>query len=81
MAYNNRGIAKIAKGDLDGAIADFRQAIKTDPNHPEAYTNLGLIWLQQGKTLEAEQNFTRSVALRPSVKTFIDTRTAQIGQH
>jgi len=65
---------------VDGAIGDFRQAIKITPDFPEAYTNPGLIRLQQGKVAEAEQNFTRSVALRPSVKTFIDTRVAEIKQ-
>jgi len=28
ISYNDRGIAKQKKGDLDGAIADFTQAIK-----------------------------------------------------
>jgi len=78
MAYNNRGIARLGKGDVDGAVADFRRAIKIDPEHPEAYTNLGLVRLQEGNTQEAEQYFARSVQLKPSVKAFIDTRIAEI---
>ena len=29
--YNNRGLAKVAKGDFDGAIADFNRAIQLKP--------------------------------------------------
>ncbi len=31
-AYNNRGNARRAKGDLDGAIADFTEALRLDPS-------------------------------------------------
>ena len=33
-AYNNRGFAWTAKGDLDLAIADFREALRLDPKLP-----------------------------------------------
>src|ERR1700742_1701257 len=33
IAYNNRGNAYIAKGDLDRAIQDFDQSIKLDANY------------------------------------------------
>src|SRR5882672_733369 len=36
-AYYNRGIAKGAKGDLDGAIADYDRAIELDPRFAHAY--------------------------------------------
>ena len=36
-AYGNRGIAKQAKGDLDGAIADYDRAIELDPKFAHAY--------------------------------------------
>ena len=29
--YNNRGIAKVGKGDFDGAIADYSRALELDP--------------------------------------------------
>ena len=55
MAYNNRGIARVAKGDLTGARADFDEAIKVDPNGlPEAYVNRGLLLLQQGMNATPE---------------------------
>jgi len=30
-AYYNRGIAKQAKGNVNGAIADFKQTLEIDP--------------------------------------------------
>ena len=37
-AYINRGNAKSDKGDLDGAIADYSQAIQLDPKDADAYS-------------------------------------------
>jgi Flp pilus assembly protein TadD len=65
-------------GDIEGAVADFNRAIKINPDHPEAFVNLGLLLLQQGRKAEAEKDFARSVALRPSVRDFIDRRFAEI---
>jgi Tfp pilus assembly protein PilF len=36
-----RGQALLAKGNLDGAIAEFREAIRLSPNHLKAHNNLG----------------------------------------
>jgi len=80
MAYNNRGIAKIAKGDQQGAMADFNEAIKIDPHHPEAYANRGFLRLQQGMKTDAERDFARSIAVRPSLKSFIESRVSLISQ-
>ena len=49
VAYNNRGIAYAAKGDLDRAIADFNEAIRLDPKDATAYTNRGLTYEKQGR--------------------------------
>jgi tetratricopeptide (TPR) repeat protein len=72
------GIAKVAKGNLDGAIADFTEVIKINPNYPEAYVNRGLVRFQQGLKSQAEQDFARSLAVKPSPKSFIETRVSQI---
>ncbi|MEI6429500.1 MAG: tetratricopeptide repeat protein, partial [Pseudanabaena sp. ELA607] len=41
-AYNNRGNAKLALGDKQGAINDFNQAIRIKPDLAEVYLNRGL---------------------------------------
>ena len=38
IAYNNRGNANTAKGDIDRAILDFDQSIKLDPTFPRPST-------------------------------------------
>jgi Tfp pilus assembly protein PilF len=80
MAYNNRGVVKAAKGDMDGAMADFSIAIKINSQRPEAFVNRGLVRLQQGHRAEAERDFARSIALRPSLRAFIDSRIDQLSQ-
>jgi tetratricopeptide (TPR) repeat protein len=43
--YNTRGEAKLAKDDLDGALADFNKAIELNPNLAGAYDNRGRVEL------------------------------------
>ena len=40
--YNNRGIAKVGKGDFDGAIADYNRALELDPKFAIAYADRGI---------------------------------------
>ena len=39
IAYNNRGFAKSKLGDLEGAISDYDEAIRLDPEYATAHTN------------------------------------------
>src|ERR1019366_8615820 len=50
--FCNRGNAKQAKGDLDGAIADYDQAIAIQPNFAEYYRNRSVAKKRKGE-LEA----------------------------
>src|SRR6266849_5242989 len=40
-AHFDRGVALVGKGDLDGAIAELREAIRLMPDDAEAHNNLG----------------------------------------
>ncbi|MBO1062429.1 MAG: serine protease, partial [Aphanizomenon flos-aquae CP01] len=41
--YNNRGIVRDELGDKQGAIDDYTQAIKINPNLAQAYNNRGIV--------------------------------------
>ena len=41
-AYNNRGFSRYLLGDTQGAINDYNQALRINPNHAIAYNNRGL---------------------------------------
>lgn len=46
----NRGIIRLNREDHSGAIADFDQAIRLDPQEPESYLNKGSALLRMGRT-------------------------------
>jgi Flp pilus assembly protein TadD len=55
-----------AKGDLDGAIAEFRTALRLNPNHVAAHTNLGNALVVQGDFNEALDEYRTALRLNPS---------------
>jgi tetratricopeptide (TPR) repeat protein len=64
-AYNNRGAARHARGDLDGALADFDRALALNPRYPEAYNNRGAARHARGDLDGALADFDRALALVP----------------
>jgi len=55
FSYQNRGAAKQSLGDLDGAMADVNEAIRTDSRMPSAYINRSVLWRIKG-------DFDRAIA-------------------
>jgi tetratricopeptide (TPR) repeat protein len=53
------------KGDLDGAVAAYTQAIRIDSNYSEAYYNRGNVRYAQNEIDEAIADYTRSLAINP----------------
>ena len=62
-AYNNRGVAKVRKGYLDDAIADFTSALNRNPNFVDAFKNRGIARHMQGNYDEAIDDFNRALRL------------------
>ena len=58
-AYVNHGNALRAEGQLDEAIAAYRQAIAFNPNYAEARGNLGIALKDKGQLDEATQRTCR----------------------
>ena len=54
-------------GELDQAIAAFRQAIALNPKFPDAYSNLGGALNEKGDLDEAIAAFRQAIALNPNL--------------
>jgi tetratricopeptide (TPR) repeat protein len=54
-----------AKGDGQGAIANYRQAIRLDPGFPDAHYHLATLLLETGQYDEALQEFRAALRLMP----------------
>jgi tetratricopeptide (TPR) repeat protein len=54
----NRGILRLRRGQVESAIADFDEAIRLDPEQPEAYLNKGTALLRRENPTEALQLYT-----------------------
>jgi Flp pilus assembly protein TadD/peroxiredoxin len=60
------GVALFQRGYLDQAAASFQQVIASKPNEPEAYYNLGTLYLRKNAFAEARQYLEQTVKLRPN---------------
>src|SRR4029077_562879 len=65
--YNKRGLAREAKGDHDGAIADYNRAIDFNPKYAGAYNNLGVAKQAKGDLDGAIADFNRAIELDPKL--------------
>jgi tetratricopeptide (TPR) repeat protein len=64
-AYSSRGIAYLAKGDNDRAIADYDQAIRLDPKLRSAYYNRGTAYQAKGDNDRAIADYDQAIRLDP----------------
>ena len=65
VAYNNRGVAYGAKGDLGRAIQDHDKAIALNPDYAESYNNRGVAYGKKGDHDHAIQDYDKAIALKP----------------
>lgn len=63
--YFNRGSAKQAKGDLDGAIADYGKAIKLNPHYVKAYSHRAVAELLAHDLKDALNDCNRVIEIQP----------------
>jgi lipoprotein NlpI len=67
VAYYNRGNAKNTEGNLDGAIADYTQALVLNPKIALAYCNRGFARQSKGDPDGALADYAQAVALNPKM--------------
>ena len=60
------GVALFQRGYLDQAAESFKQVIAAKPEEPEAYYNLGTLYLRKNDFGQARQYLEQTVKLRPT---------------
>jgi tetratricopeptide (TPR) repeat protein len=65
--YNNRGTAKSALGNNQGAISDYDRAIAIDPQYVKAYYNRGVAKSALGNKQGAISDYDRAIAIDPQL--------------
>jgi tetratricopeptide (TPR) repeat protein len=63
--YSVRGFVRQSKGDLDGAISDYNQALGLDPRNVEATYRRGLARQAKGDFAGAIADYTQVIGLDP----------------
>ena len=64
--FNQRGITKAQSGDLEGAIADFSQAIRLKLDYATAYYHRGTAYARTGNARAALADYTQVILLKPN---------------
>jgi tetratricopeptide (TPR) repeat protein len=60
----NSGTEKFNNKDMDGALADFNEAIRLDPNLALAYMNRGAIYASKNEFDKAIEDETKAIELK-----------------
>jgi tetratricopeptide (TPR) repeat protein len=66
LAHNNLGVALVAEGKNDDAIAHYIASIKIKSNYDDAHTNLGVALAAEGKSEEAIFHHRMAIKINPN---------------
>jgi tetratricopeptide (TPR) repeat protein len=64
-AHHDLGVALHLKRDLEGAMAEFREAIRLDAKHAPAHNGLGTTLFEKGDSTGAADEFRTAIAIDP----------------
>jgi len=65
-AHNNLGLALVAEGRFDEAVARYAEALRLDPTYAFVHNNWGVVLVRQGRLDEAISHLTQAVQLKPT---------------
>jgi tetratricopeptide (TPR) repeat protein len=65
-AHFNYGAELRRRGDINGAVGEYRRAIALDPGMALAYSNLGALLQSRGELVEAESLYLKTIELLPN---------------
>lgn len=63
--YYNRGMARLEKGETDGAISDFTRAIKQNPRFGMAYYYRAMAYSHKQEYDQVIADYTRAIEIDP----------------
>jgi tetratricopeptide (TPR) repeat protein len=61
--YASRGVAYLAQGDLDHAMADYNESTRLDPTYARAYYDRGITWYRTGDFDRAIADYSEAIRL------------------
>jgi len=64
--YSDRGGKFLSEKNFDGAIADFSEVIKLEPDNPFAYFKRGMSYIQKKEFDLAIADFTEAIRIEPN---------------
>jgi tetratricopeptide (TPR) repeat protein len=72
--FYGRGAIHNGMGDSDLAIADFGQAIRLQPEFPEAFNNRGIAYFDNGQYSRAIEDYGQALHFRPDYPSALHNR-------
>ncbi len=64
LAYNNRGVLYKQAGELDKAMKDYKHSLQLNPLNQDTWSNIGLIFWQQGLQNKNQQRMYNDTAMK-----------------
>jgi tetratricopeptide (TPR) repeat protein len=81
LSWSNRGAARMARGDAEGAVADYTEAIRLNPSFAKAWSNRGSAQATRKRWDEAISDCSEALKLRPAYAEALNNRgVARAGQ-
>jgi Flp pilus assembly protein TadD len=65
MAHNNLGVVLLDKGDVEGAIREYQEALRMKPMFYLAHFNLGLAYTKKGEASRAIEYYVKGLQINP----------------